>query len=378
MSDFTVTVTANEDFPDNTPITRAMLKNAATPQVALTGTIGNSDLSNGVITGNKISATANIEHTKLQITQSCMVAGVASGKVIALDPDAASGDIYSSSNTSGTKAYVNGGVDGDSGNKRARFAVSRGTNPNEWACLGTTTSVGGDVMIDVTNNALKLTIQNDSIEGSMINSGIGGTAADDFTPTIGVSNDRLVVLDNSIGLAPLAHVGANYYGSVIAFTDNGSPAYVPKGAAGAFLTSNGNSNPTWQTLYTDFNMGTAPSGAKTVRIKHGLGSTPTDLKWYVKNTSSANNNTTGFYKLGAIVYPANFMKDNYGINFAADDTFITYSQESGSITIRYRGYNDNDVGNEETGVATSAAQIDSNHHSYLTLGSDWEIHVLAR
>tara|TARA_B100001939_G_scaffold317006_1_gene303315 strand:+ start:2219 stop:3349 length:1131 start_codon:yes stop_codon:yes gene_type:complete len=376
MSDFTVTVTANEDFPDNTPITRAMLKNAATPQVELTGTIGNADLSNGVITGNKISATANIEHTKLQITQSCMVAGVASGKVIALDPDAASGDIYSSSNTSGTKAYVNGGVDGASGNKRARFAVSRGTNPNEWACLGTTTSVGGDVMIDVTNNALKLTIQNDSIEGSMINSGIGGTAADDFTPTIGVSNDRLVVLDNSIGLAPLATVGSDYYGSVIGFTDNGSPAYIPKGAAGSVLTSNGTSNPTWETFYNDFSMGSAQTGAKTVRLKHGLSSVPTDLKWYLKCISNSNNASTHYYKLGAVVYPSNFVEGEHAINISADDNFISYNQTD-RAWMRYRGYSDNDVGNEAVGVATAGATPTNDGGAYID-ESKWELHVLAR
>lgn len=375
MSDFTVTVTANEDFPDNTPITRAMLKNAATPQVALTGTIGNSDLSNGVITGNKISATANIEHTKLQITQSCMVAGVASGKVIVLDPDAASGDIYSSSNTSGTKAYVNGGVDGDSGNKRARFAVSRGTNPNEWACLGTTTSVGGDVMIDVTNNALKLTIQNDSIEGSMINSGIGGTAADDFTPTIGVSNDRLVVLDNSIGLAPLAHVGSDYYGSVIGFTSNGSPAYIPKGTAGSVLTSNGTSNPTWKSLYTTFDLGDAQTGGKAIRVKHGLGFTPTDLRVYIKCKIAAAANTQ-YWASGDVVY-LNTEKDHFVFNVGADSTHITYQQNQ-TLRIFQKAIHSVDTSSDSTGtpvVFTPAGSVDE--FEPIT-PNNWTMHVIAR
>lgn len=376
MSEFTVTVTPSETFPDNTNVTRAMLRNAATPQVSLSGTIGTSDISNGAVTDAKVAANAAINGTKLGITQGALVAGGSNDAGVILHPD-----------TSVAGAFAAGGYDGENNNKRARFAVSRGTNPNEMGLIGTDIgSVGGDIVIDVVNNRLKVDIQDGKVDARHIASAIGGqtdSAADAYNanPTIGVTGTGvdayLRVLDDSIKLEQLGHVTGAYFGSVIGFTSDGSPAYIPKGASGSFLTSNGNSNPTWQTLYTDFNMGAVPSGAKTVRIKHGLGSTPTDLKWYVKNTSSANNNTTGYYKLGAIVYPSNYVKDNYGINFSADDTFITFSQED-TIIIRMRGYSDTIVGNEQTGVATSAAAPSSGQNAYYELTSDWEIHVLAR
>ena len=45
--------------------------------------------------------------------------------------------------------------------------------------------------------------------------------------------------------------------------------------------------------------------------------------------------------------------------------------------MRYRGYSDNDVGNEAVGVATAAA-TPTNNGGALIDESKWELHVLAR
>lgn len=42
-----VTVTPNETFPDDSNVTRAMLRNAASPTVAVSGSVSNSDLASG-------------------------------------------------------------------------------------------------------------------------------------------------------------------------------------------------------------------------------------------------------------------------------------------------------------------------------------------
>lgn len=378
MSEFTVTVTPSETFPDNTNVTRAMLRNAATPQVSLSGTIGTSDISNGAITDAKVSATAAINGTKLGITRGAILAGGVNDAGVILHPD-----------TSTAGAFSAGGYDGVSNNKRARFAVSRGTNPNEIGLIGTDIgTVGGDIKIDVVDDRLKVDIQNGKVDAKHIAALIGGQSstpsgnAYNDNPTIGVTGSDddayLRVLDNSIKLAQLGHVGSAYFGSIIGFTSDGSPAYIPKGAVGSLLKSNGNSNPTWATLYSDFSMGTAPDGPKTVRVKHGLSSTPTDLKWYLKCISSSNNNTTHYYKQGAVVYPSNFVDDNYSFNISADDTFITYSQ-SDEPGMRYRGYADSAVGGENTGVATAAATPSTGHDAWARIVvANWEIHILAR
>ena len=377
MSEFTVTVTPSETFPDNTNVTRAMLRNGATPQVSLSGTIGTSDISNGAVTDAKVAANAAIAGTKRGITQGALVAGGASNAGVILHPD-----------TSVSGAFAAGGYDGENGNKRARFAVSRGTDPNEIGLLGTDISTaGGDIKIDVVNHRLKVEIEDGKVDARHIASLIGGqtdSAADahNANPTIGVTGTGvdayLRVLDDSIKLEQLGHVTGAYFGSIIGFTSDGSPAYIPKGAAGSLLKSNGNSNPTWETLYNDFSMGTAPDGAKTVRVKHGLTSTPTDLKWYLKCTSSLNSAATHFYKQGAIVYPSNFVDDHYSFNISADDTFVTYHQ-SGKPGMRYRGYADSAVGNENIGVATAAAAPSSGHNDWARITeANWEIHILAR
>ena len=151
MSDLTVTVTASEQFPDNTAITRAMLRNAAVPKVVLDGTIGTADLSDSAVTNAKVAS--GIAASKLTLSESTLLMGGNNDSAVFINPD---------NDTTSTPIGA-GGYDGTNSKKRARFIVSMGTDPNQFAALGTDVgSVGGDVIIDVNNNRLKCTI-NDKI-----------------------------------------------------------------------------------------------------------------------------------------------------------------------------------------------------------------------
>lgn len=379
MSDFTVTVTANETFTGNsTPITRAMLQNAATPQVSLTGTISNSDISNGTITGAKIAADAAIAHTKLNVTQGSIPIGHTSGATILLHPD-----------TSVTGAFAAGGFDAGGSRHRARFVVSRGTNPNTFACLGTDIStVGGDVKIDVSNDRLKAEIETGKVEGIHLQATIGGQSStpsnDQYndSPTIGVNGQGtadayLKVLDNSITVKQLAHAASSsYYGGIIAYTSDGSPAQIEGGTAGQILTSRGQSNPTYQSLYTTFNLGDALDGSgKGVRVKHGLGYTPKDLKLYIKCKASAAANTQ-WYEAGDIVYPIPTNGDfEYNLSSNGEHIFL---QQNQTFSIFEKAIYGVDTTSDNVGTAVQF-NVSGDYDDWVTITpSNWSLHVIAR
>jgi len=375
MSEFTVTVTPSETFPDNTNVTRAMLRNAATPQVSLSGTIGTSDISNGAITDAKVSATAAINGTKLGITRGAILAGGVNDAGVILHPD-----------TSTAGAFAAGGYDGVSNNKRARFVVSRGTNPNEMGLIGTDLgTVGGDIKIDVVDDRLKVDIQNGKVDAKHISSTIGGQSltpsgnAYNDNPTIGITgsdDDTYIrVIDNSIKLAQLGHVGSAYFGSVIAFTSDGSPAYIPKGQANQVLTSNGNSNPTWKSLYTTFNLGDAQTSAKAIRVKHGLGYTPTDLHVYLKCKTAAAENTQ-YWASGDVVY-INSDHDSFVCNISADGTHIIW-QQNGAPFIYEKATHGVDTSSDSTGTAVAFTTTDLVNDWIQITPSNWTMHVIAR
>ena len=51
-----VSVTPSEAYPDGTPVTRAMLRNAASPTVNITGTVASADIATGGLTAGDASA----------------------------------------------------------------------------------------------------------------------------------------------------------------------------------------------------------------------------------------------------------------------------------------------------------------------------------
>lgn len=375
MSDLTVTVTASEQFPDNTAITRAMLRNAAVPKVVLDGTIGTADLSDSAITNAKVAS--GIAASKLTLSESTLLMGGNNDSAVFINPD---------NDTTSTPIGA-GGYDGTNSKKRARFIVSMGTDPNQFAALGTDVgSVGGDVIIDVNNNRLKCTINDNSVEAKMLHTNFGGQSSDsdadayNASPTIGVSgsgsNAFAKVLDNSIGADQLAHaINSEYYGGLYAFTSNGSPAQIKGGSTGQVLTGRGNSNPTFQTLYTDLNLGTPPSeGNKYIRMKHGLTYTPTDLKLYLKCTESTRSDNTHQYYQNDIVMLLEQDNENAYMIFA-DSTHFCYNQQ-GVIYMRKRPYATTATTNDSTSPVNGTDPI-TNNWSAITVGS-WELHALVR
>lgn len=373
MSDLTVTVTASEQFPDNTAITRAMLRNAAVPKVVLDGTIGTADLSDSAVTNAKVAS--GIAASKLTLSESTLLMGGNNDSAVFINPD---------NDTTSTPIGA-GGYDGTNSKKRARFIVSMGTDPNQFAALGTDVgSVGGDVIIDVNNNRLKCTINDNSVEARMLHTNFGGQSSDsdadayNASPTIGVSgsgsNAFAKVLDNSIGADQLAHAtNSEYYGGLYAFTSNGSPAQIKGGSTGQVLTGRGNSNPEFQDLYKDLTLGEPPTGAsKFIRIKHGLASTPIDMKLYIKCTASSGN-TNGYNQNDIVMVSASEQDDENAYTIFSDSTHFCYNQHN-TIFVKPRPYTTSDAANDQTSPVsgTSVADWDA------IVPSNWELHALVR
>lgn len=80
-----VTVTPNETFPDDSNVTRAMLRNAASPTVAVSGSVSNSDLASG----SAVALEKLVGVTEGQILVGGLVAHVSGGsnkKIAAVTP----------------------------------------------------------------------------------------------------------------------------------------------------------------------------------------------------------------------------------------------------------------------------------------------------
>ena len=381
MSDLTVTVTASEQFPDNTAITRAMLRNAAVPKVVLDGTIGTADLSDSAVTNAKVAS--GIAASKLTLSESTLLMGGNNDSAVFINPD---------NDTTSTPIGA-GGYDGTNSKKRARFIVSMGTDPNQFAALGTDVgSVGGDVIIDVNNNRLKCTINDNSVEARMLHTNFGGQSSDsgadayNASPTIGVSgsgsNAFAKVLDNSIGADQLAHAtNSEYYGGLYAFTSNGSPAQIKGGSTGQVLTGRGNSNPEFQDLYTDINLGQPPGSHQSKRRKHGLTATPTDIKFYLKCTATTASQDSHWYNQNDIVYMIDQDDENASSGFA-DGTHVAFinhapSSGTGGIRIKYRPFTTSDTSND--GADAIQANVPSDRQAWAAIVvSNWELHALVR
>lgn len=218
-----VTVQKGHDFSSGN-VTRAALNAAATPTIAITGSISGTELADNSVTNAKIPAGANIDISKLQLTSNNLIIGDENDKASALAPDGSS-----SGPTTGKELLVNTGTG--------------------FALKGTGTS--GDITMDYAFGAVRFTLKDEAVEGRHLNP---NSLDDDY---LSFSSDKITINNSSIGVNKLKK----------------------EGTAGYILTSNGSSknpeykqleiaeSPVFETTGTGITYYQVPSGTSRIRVQ---------------------------------------------------------------------------------------------------------------
>ena len=218
-----VTVQKGHDFSSGN-VTRAALNAAATPTIAITGSISGTELADNSVTNAKIPANANISVSKLQLTANNLVIGDSNNKASALAPDG-----NSNGPTTGKELLVNTGTG--------------------FALKGTGTS--GDITMDYAFGAVRFTLKDEAVEGRHLNP---NSLDEDY---LSFSSDRITINNSSIGVNKLKK----------------------EGTAGYILTSNGSSknpeykqleiaeSPVFETTGAGITYYLVPSGTSKIRVQ---------------------------------------------------------------------------------------------------------------
>jgi len=196
-----ITVQKGHDFSSGN-VTRAALNAGATPTIAVTGSVGASELESDSVDNDSIVAGANIDISKLALTENSLIIGDENGKASAL---------------AGSTSNLNTDEDGQEGN--IALLGDNGTSFDLYRTdLGTT---GGHVGIQKKGSYLKLRINTGVVTGAHLDSNL-------FTNSVtrNSASGKLEVGSNSIGLDNLKREGTAGY----ILTSNGTnldPEYKP-------------------------------------------------------------------------------------------------------------------------------------------------------
>lgn len=283
-----VTVQKGHDFSSGN-VTRAALNAAATPTIAITGSISGTELADNSVTNAKIPAGANIDISKLQLTSNNLIIGDSNDKASALAPDGSS-----SGPTTGKELLVNTGTG--------------------FALKGTGTS--GDITMDYAFGAVRFTLKDEAVEGRHLNP---NSLDDDY---LSFSSDKITINNSSIGVNKLKK----------------------EGTAGYILTSNGSSknpeykqleiaeSPVFETTGTGITYYQVPSGTSRIRVQAvgggGGGSGDTDGTDYGGGGGGA-----GAYAESDITVSGNGgIKSDGGLNSSITSAGSGYSTATGLAT----------------------------------------------
>lgn len=203
-----VTVTPNETFPDDSNVTRAMLRNAASPTVAVSGSVSNSDLASG----SAVALEKLVGVTEGQILVGGLVAHASGGsnkKIAAVTP---------SSNASVTA----GGeiTPSDLTITKAKLEKSDANNIVNGQDELTSVASGDSVLLyDVSatsgDRLKKATVSN------LLNAGVSSTSQDVTTHSV-VSATGAVTIDLSAN--PIQVVEINTSGVTVTFNLSNAPS----------------------------------------------------------------------------------------------------------------------------------------------------------
>ena len=208
---FTVTVTPNETFPDGSGVTRAMLRNAASPGVSIGGGAGDANIAND----------ASIHPKKLAaVTEGQILVGSATAHDSGSNKQLAA--VLPSSGASITAAGVITPSDG-----KVTHAKLAATNDNDNVIKGAnsgtsiTSAASGDLILVADSND-SYSLQSITL-GNLCNTGTVNviTPAASFDMDVNFPVNSFAIAANST-LTPTGHPASGEYQTSILYITNGS------------------------------------------------------------------------------------------------------------------------------------------------------------
>ena len=360
-----VTVSKGHDFSTGN-VTRAALNAGATPTIAVTGSVGESEIASGAITNAKVKTNADIAVDKLALASGKIIIGATNGNASAL-----SGTSSFSSVASETEG--NAGLLVDVGDKfevlkTNTLAVSTDDiNDGKQYLNGDSALSIHKVTTDgVTTNNLRIKHINNSVHGNHIstanaldNASIGKNSAGKLEiKDNGVHHQKLYAYKDSNG-DPKS--GFLTYGA-------GGAAYVVQasGANQLAVTSAANGNPELRTFDKEVDLGHFTAAQQWKRTAHGLtnpsGSSavcPTSVSFYLECT---NHDNAHGYAVGDRMYNPDLRngENNNGFTVTSDKTYVmAHVQAGGDIQLP-----------KKCGGNTSVLDADGNPTGSTHVGTD--------
>ena len=332
-----VTVSKGHDFTTGN-VTRAALNAGATPTIAVTGSVGESEIASGAITNAKVKTNADIDVAKLALASGKIIIGATNGNASAL-----SGTSSFSSVASETEG--NAGLLVDVGDK---FEVLK-TNTLAVSSENTTAGkqyLNGDSALSihkvttdgVTTNNLRIKHITNSIHGNHISTANALDGA-----SIGKNSaGKLAILDNGVHWDKLynhKNSAGNLRSAFLSYGSGGDPKPTEVTASGQILVSGGTSaDMVLNSFFKEIDVLNPPvANAGFKRVAHGLtnpaGSAGVIPKFVslmlvcVNESQKSTDETHGYSQGDVILIPHEWSAtatddQNAVFSIACDNTYI--------------------------------------------------------
>ena len=352
-----VTVSKGHDFTTGN-VTRAALNAGATPTIAVTGSVGESEIASGAITNAKVKTNADIDVAKLALASGKIIIGAANGNASAL-----SGTSSFSSVASETEG--NAGLLVDVGDKfevlkTNTLAVSTDDiNDSKQYLNGDSALSIHKVTTDgVTTNNLRIKHITNSIHGNHISTANALDGA-----SIGKNNSgKLEVKDGGIHhqkLYPYKNSSGDARSGFLTYGSGGAAKVVEATTASQILITGGSNNDLGTKVFQkelDFGQ-FLTTGSNWKRIEHGLGTVPMSAEMYLQCTAFHSDHG---YAVGDRLWLGSQLRPYEGLSWAADNKYVYVYNHLGSATFfRKCG-----------GNSTAANSTDGTHQGNVETGSN--------
>ena len=271
-----VTVQKGHDFSTGN-VTRAALNAAATPTVAITGSVSGTELAPNSVTNAKIVSSAGIDLSKIAVPTGNLVLGSGGqGAALAPSADASAGILLA--NTGET------------------FQLLKTGNT-------------GDIDLTINSNLLRFAIKADSVEGSHL----AANVADDVG--IEMTSNALRLKQNGVTLDKLAGSGGN--AGFITYGQGGNAEALTTTSAGKIPVTT-SADPVLKTYNAEVQISaTLPSAGQTVGT-HSLGVVPSVVVLYIECIVSSGT-SKGYSAGDRIFFPVLIKDQDYTIWATSDE-----------------------------------------------------------
>jgi len=305
----TVTVQKGHDFSSGN-VTRAALNAGAVPTVAVTGSVGTSELGTNVVTATELADDA-------VTTSHILNVNVTEPKIA---DNAVSLDKLAHFGSKGAMLKI-----GDTAEADTVVPESLDCKGSGKILLGT----GTDVLSLASSGGYIAT--SDTIAANTPESHVAIAPAGFTSPATEPATALLTVRDGSLPVSTLRtnKVGGENVPGVVTFNNSGVPTAFAVNEADKVLVST-TTGIALQTRYKIVDHGAWAAGNRWIRTAHGLGVRPTSIEFYLECITHDDGHQ---YAVGDRVYNPQDMHSttNYGFTIQADATYvIVHSLTSGT------------------------------------------------